>query len=391
VHNRSFGAVIFRRTSPQIRNQGGLWDTSADIYPLLGARPILTTLDWHFPSGAKIGFRHMEHEATKFEWQGAQLAYTGWDELTHFTEGQFFYLVSRMRSTSGVRPYMRATTNPDPDSWVRKFIAWWIDDATGYAIPERSGVLRWMLRAPDDDEPRWFDTRDAALTARAELRLPEAVEPRSVTFIKSDVYDNKILLAKDPAYLATLYSLPKVEREQLLGGNWNIRPAAGLYFQRSYFREFVDAAPSGVRFVRYWDLAATEPESGKDPDWSVGAKVGILADGRPIIADVTRLRGSPARVEAHVKATAELDGHGVDIVFEEEPGSAGKSLVSIYQRRILQGFTVHGERATGDKVTNAGPLSSRSEKGEVVMVRGAWNESFIQEAEAFPKIGRAHV
>lgn len=343
-----------------------------------------TTLDWHFPSGATISFRHMEHDSTRLEWQGSQLAYSGWDELTHFSEIQFFYLVSRMRSTSGVRPYMRATCNPDPDSWVRKFIAWWIDETTGYAIPERSGVIRWMLRAEDDDSPRWFDSREAALAARGELRLPEAVQPKSVTFIKSDVYDNKVLLEKDPAYLANLYSLPKVEREQLLGGNWNIRPAAGLYFQRGYFREFVDAAPVGVRFVRYWDLAATEPEPGKDPDWSVGAKVGILADGRPIIADVTRLRGSPAKVEAHVKATAELDGHGVDIVFEEEPGSAGKSLVSIYQRRILQGFTVHGERATGDKVTNAGPLSSRAEKGDAVMVRGAWNEAFIQEAEAFP-------
>lgn len=382
VHNAAFGAVIFRRTSPQIRNEGGLWDTSAEIYANLGARPVQTLLDWHFPSGATISFRHMEHETTRLEWQGAQIPFVGWDELTHFTEGQFFYLVSRMRSTCGVRPYMRATTNPDPDSWVKKFIAWWIDEATGLAIEEHSGVLRWMLR--DGDEIRWFDSREEALGARKELRLPDEVEPKSVTFIRSDVRDNKILLEKDPAYLANLYALPRVEREQLLGGNWNVRPAAGMYFQRGYFRAFLDRAPAGVRFVRYWDLAATETAPGKDPDWSVGAKVGLLEDGRPIVADITRLRGSPAKVEAHVRATAELDGHGVPIVFEEEPGSAGKSLVSVYQRRVLQGFTVHGERATGDKVTNAGPLSSRSEDGEVVLVRGDWNEPFILEAEAFP-------
>lgn len=381
VQTRGFGAVIFRRTSPQIRNQGGLWDKSIEIYQPLGARPVQTLLDWHFPSRATISFRHLEHESTRLEWQGAQLAFVGWDELTHFTETQFFYLVSRNRSTCGVRPYIRATTNPDPDSWVKKFISWWIDGATGLPIVERSGVLRWMLR--EGDEIHWFGTRDEALAARAELSLPAEVEPKSVTFIRSDVRDNRILLEKDPAYLANLYALPKVEREQLLGGNWNVRPSAGMFFQRAYFRTFLDSAPRGVRFIRYWDFAATEPEPGKDPDWTVGTKIGVQ-DGRPVIADVTRIRGTPAKVEAHVRATAELDGYDVDIVLEEEPGSAGKSSVSSYQRHVLEGFTVHGNRATGDKVTNAGPLSSRAEAGDVVLVRAAWNEPFILEAEAFP-------
>jgi hypothetical protein len=57
-----FGGVIFRRTSTQIRNEGGLWDTSMDIYPHVGAEPKETFLEWNFPKGAKIKFSHLEHE-----------------------------------------------------------------------------------------------------------------------------------------------------------------------------------------------------------------------------------------------------------------------------------------------------------------------------------------
>lgn len=71
-----------------------------------------------------------------------RICFIGFDELTHFSEAQFWYMLSRNRSMSGVRPYVRATTNPDADSWVAKLIDWWIDDVSGYPIPERGGVVR---------------------------------------------------------------------------------------------------------------------------------------------------------------------------------------------------------------------------------------------------------
>lgn len=379
VHNRLFGAVIFRRTSPQITNEGGLWDTSMELYSLLGAEPKQSTLDWIFPSGACVSLRHMEHEKNRLDWQGSQVPLVGFDELSHFTEKQFFYMLSRGRSESGVRSYIRATTNPDPDSWLRRFIDWWIGE-DGYPIEKRSGRLRWMIRA--GDEILWFDSRADVEAERDRLGMPREVEPKSVTFIRSSVQDNPALLSKNPGYLGNLYALPLVEREQLLKGNWNIRPSAGNYFRREYFREFLNVPPVGVRFIRYWDLAATEAKPGKDPDWAAGAKVGV--QGKVYLADIQRRRGRPAEIEALVRATAELDGYDVEIVIEEEPGSAGKSLVDHYRRNVLQGWTVHGERATGDKVTNAGPLSSQAEAGNVVLIRGPWNEPFIVEAEAFP-------
>ena len=76
----------------------------------------------------------------------------GFDELTHFTAHQFFYMVSRNRSTCGVRPYIRATCNPYADSWVADFLAWWIDQETGLPIPERAGVLRYYIRVAEKIE-----------------------------------------------------------------------------------------------------------------------------------------------------------------------------------------------------------------------------------------------
>lgn len=93
---------------------------------------------WQFPKGAKVYFRHLERDDSVFSWQGSEICLLEFDELTHFSE-QFFYMLSRNQSTCGVKPYVRARRNPDSDSWVAKFIQWWWDPDTGYAIPERSG------------------------------------------------------------------------------------------------------------------------------------------------------------------------------------------------------------------------------------------------------------
>jgi len=155
-----FDAVIFRRITPQIRNPGGLWDTSRDIYSLVGATPKESVLEWAFRVGqdglASIKFAHLEHEKNVHDWQGSQIAYIGFDELQQFSERMFFYMFSRNRSGTGIRPCIRATCNPDPDSWLAKFIEWWIDQETGFPIPERDGVIRYFIR--DNSVTVWGDT-----------------------------------------------------------------------------------------------------------------------------------------------------------------------------------------------------------------------------------------
>src|SRR5271155_5528599 len=180
-----FTAVFFRRTTPQITNPGALWDESRNFYPRLGGVPQLGAREWRWPRGGKIKFSHLQFDTTVYDWQGAQIALIGFDELTHFTAHQFFYMTSRNRSTCGVRPYIRATCNPDADSWVADFLAWWIDPQSGQPISERAGVLRYYIRVAGKIE--WADRTEELMQylprpqdLRPGFELPR---PISVPFI----------------------------------------------------------------------------------------------------------------------------------------------------------------------------------------------------------------
>lgn len=379
-----FGAVIFRRQGVEIKKQGGLWDESQKIFPVMGGESRETLMDWKFATRAgegheaRISFSHLERENDKYTWQGSQIPLLLFDELTHFTKSQFIYMFSRNRSTCGVKPYIRATTNPDADSWVAELIAWWINWETGLPIPERSGVLRFFIRRGEDliwgDSPAQLvaDNPDADIT-----------EVKSLTFISSNVFDNQILLEADPGYLANLKALSIVDRERLLLGNWKIRPSAGLYFQRSYF-EIVDAAPADSEKVRHWDLAATPFDGTNDPDWTVGVKASrAKSSGIFYIEDIRRDRKSPSGVEVMITNTASQDGDEVKISLPQDPGQAGKAQVA-YLVSKLAGYKVVSERETGDKVTRASAASAQAEAGNIKLVRGTWNEAFITELVNFP-------
>jgi predicted phage terminase large subunit-like protein len=374
ISNPQFAAVFFRRTFPQITNPGAMWDESMKFYPYVGGVGRKSSLTWTFPSGARIEFAHLQYEETKLNWQGSQIALLCWDELTHYTESQFFYLLSRNRSTSGVRPYVRATCNPDADSWVAKFIAWWIDPETGYAIPERSGVVRWFARLKG--EIIWGDT-----PGEVETQAGEGAIAKSCTFISAHVQDNQILMKLDPGYLANLMALPLVERERLLGGNWKIRAAAGLVFNRAWFGEMLPAAPVCEKYVRYWDKA-----SAVDGDFTAGVLMGVRA-GTYYVIDVRRDRLSTYAREDLIKQTAQLDkqAYGPKVVtwIEQEGGSGGKdSAVSTV--RNLAGLVVRVERPSADKVTRAEPMSAQAEVGNVRLVLADWNEAFLSELHGFP-------
>lgn len=378
IHNPLFSCVIFRRESPQITNPGGLWDESQKLYPLVGGTP--TRMNWAFRSGAKIVMSHLQHEKHKLGWQGAQVPLICFDELPHFTREQFFYMLSRVRSMSGIRGYIRATCNPDPDSWVKDLIRWWLDDDGRFADASKSGKLRWFINIADSLQ--WFDTEAEATRAHPTLN------PKSVTFIHADVYDNQILMKQDPGYLSNLQALSKIDRERLLHSNWAIRPQAGLVFNRAWFK-VVDKAPASKRRVRYWDRAATPATVNTDPDWTVGLLMSKGVDGEFYVEDVARMRGTAGQVKAFIRAVAEQDGRGVEIVLEQDPGQAGKFEIHDYLQS-LAGFSVCANLVQRDKLTRAKPVSSRVEAGSVKFVRAQWNAALFSELEAFDGSGKTH-
>ena len=250
IHINGFGAVIFRRTTPQITNEGSLWDTSLDLYGSIGGDPKVTRLQWNFQGRSRIRFHHLEHENNKFDHQGGQYPYIGFDELTQFSKTQFLYLLSRNRSpVAQVKPCIRATCNPDPDSWVAEFLEWWIDQNTGFPIQERVGKLRYLIN--DAGTFVWGDSVQEVIDkcphifSNPDLKdmKPEDLV-KSVTFIPGSVYENKLLLQNNPEYLANLLALPEEEQMRLLRGNWKVRQdGSSLFdFQRinDLFTNFVD-------------------------------------------------------------------------------------------------------------------------------------------------------
>lgn len=392
VGNPGFTCVTFRRTAPDIRNPGSLWDESMKMYPLLDADPREQPMEWRFPSGALVKYAGLQYEADVLSWKSSQIALVQFDQVEEFTEAQFWYMQSRNRTSCGVSAYTRATCNALADTWVAAFIAWWWDAATGYAIPERSGVARWFVRI--DDTVHWATPScrcDAPAEVFAATRLLATTEleaafpgrgrfARSFTFIRALLEDNTIGVAADPEYEARVRTLSLVEQERLLGGNWKIRAAAGLVFDRAWF-DIVDAVPAAARRARFWDKAATAGAG----DWTVGVRMSE-AQGIYYVEHVERSQWSTFDRERVIKQTAQTDPHGTVVGEEQEPGSGGVDSARMTIQN-LAGVAIWAERPTGQLVERAQPLSAQAGARNVKLVRGPWNEAYLRELHAFPTKG----
>lgn len=375
ISNKDFGAVIFRRTIPEITNEGALWDEAEKIYPLFEAVSNENDKQYTFPMKSRVTFAHMQHEKSKYAWKSAQIPLIEFDQLETFSESQFFYMLSRNRSMCGVQPYIRASANPEP-GWLAEFLGWWIGD-DGYAVIERSSVVRWMVR--ENDQNYWADDKDSLQSEH-----PNST-PKSVTFILSTVYDNQKLLDADPGYLANLQALDNIERQRLLGdgvrgGNWKIKPAAGKVFNKGWF-EIVDAVPAGGQELRFWDLAATEK---KTADYTASCK-GKIIKGVVYILDATSDQIDPARTDTAIQNTSAQDGKLTAVRFEKEGGASGKRDAH-HIVTMMAGYDVRAIPPQGDKITRAKPLAAQSLAGNVKLLRGSWNERWLLHMHGQPDL-----
>lgn len=327
---------------------------------------------WTFPSGATVTFGYLAHEDDKLQYQGAAFQFIGFDELTQFTETQYRYLFSRLR-----RPKL-------PDD---------ADDDTRQRV-ERLGQVPLRMRSasnPGGPGHEWVKNRfglyrsdEADASLPYVCHEPEWVKENGRVFIPARLDDNPHLDREE--YEESLAELDPVTRAQLRAGDWDARQPGGL-FRREWF-EVIERAPNGCEWVRFWDLAATEPsQANPDPDWTAGLKLGRTPDGSWVIEHVRRLRKRPEGVESEIKQTAANDGTRVPVWIEQEPGSSGKNTIAHYQRTVLPKHQVRGLRSTGSKEERAGPVSSKAEAGLIKLVRGEWVPAFLDELEAFPEGG----
>lgn len=175
-------------------------------------------------------------------------------------------------------------------------------------------------------------------------------------------------------------SLEKTMGSYAAAGQLQQRPAPrdGGLFKRHWFN-VVNAIPAGTKFVRGWDLAATEGAG----DYTVGAKVGRTPEGRYIICHIARGQLSPAGVDRLLLNTSSQDGQSVKISIPQDPGAAGVAQ-KLYFAKLLAGYSFKFSTETGDKEVRARPLSAQAEAGNVDLLAGDWNELYLDELCVFP-------
>ncbi len=315
--NRDFAALAFRRTLTELEQPGALLDRAKEWWIPAGVKYNAQKHSFQFPSGAKVQFAYLEHSSDHMRYQGAEYQLVAWDELTQWENDAAYKYVSlsriRRNITSRVPLRALATANPGGPghAWVRERF---VDPAT-----------------------------------------------RSGRFVPAKIDDNRHV--DRASYIAGLQHLHPTLREQLLLGDWEAREP-GDYFRREWFGPLLDPAtdiwPSSdcVR-VRWWDLAASEKESAAR---TAGVRMARHRSGVRAIEHCVAFRLNPGARDARIIETARLDGPGVTVGIEIEPGSGGIAQFMALERQL---------KAAGHRVVGARPGVERGETEELLIQRSA--------------------
>ena len=249
IGNKHFNGIIFRKNKDDfenIINESKRWFAGLGRY-----NKSKDDMTWNFKTGAKLGLTIYDMPMNDFDiaYRGQQFAYIGIDELPQMPFEMFKFLMTCNRNTVGIHSRILGTCNPDPLSWLRDFIDWWIGkedtvyedglkhpERKGFAIPERVGRIRYCYM-PDDSVQNivWGDTPHEVYEQCRDL-IDDAWDPsleqygytkesffvKSATFIKANLMDNKALLQNDPGYIASLLNQPPEVRAREFDGNWDI-------------------------------------------------------------------------------------------------------------------------------------------------------------------------
>lgn len=395
AHVPGYVGAGFRRQYKQLVGGGSLWALANEIWPKLDPRVRLPEHRAIWPSGASCEFHHIHLESDKTDFDGKELAIIAFDELAHFTDTQFWYMLMRNRSTCGVVPRVKATCMASPDTWLYTFVKPWLLDER-YPDHSQSGRVRYMLR-DDRDQILWFDSRQDALDHDAEAL------PLSVTIVHARTKDNQELLRADPTYLAKLSNLTKLERAIKRDGDWGARPESAGYFNRVWFKvRDVRPPKDQILFsVRGWDKAASKKTKdtglySDDPDFTSSVLLDVLRSGEVCISDVTLLQDTPGKVDDHYAKTAELDGPYVTQAFWIDPAQAGL-VDELHTRAVLAPIRGCGPvkfvLQSKNIPTLAKPVSAYADPetpGTMSIVRSTTNGQFFSMAEQFPLQKDAH-
>ena len=182
--------LMLRRTYPELEKS--LIRGALEMYPRNLFTYNKSARSGRFAGGSILDFGAIDQESDVYKYQSAEYDVIRFDELTHFSEQMYVYLISRLRGTNEYPKMVKSSTNPGGigHGWVKS-------------------------RFVDIGEP----DKVYAFTAGSRLYLPARVQ------------DNRFLLNKDPMYVKRLENLSEKDKKALLYGDWDI-------FEGQYFSDW---------------------------------------------------------------------------------------------------------------------------------------------------------
>lgn len=402
----NYYAVYFRKTTKQL--DSSLWPEAKELYLPFLRNP--KTGKWigkariqeqkHriiFPSGATLDFSYLENDKdVVYNWQGAQLTAAFLDEATHFSQFQFNYLRTRLRSKSKYSSFIACSCNPDNSSFVYDWVEPYLDEE-GYPDNNLSCKVRYFVMSDGIIHGSW-EKEDI------KNRFPH-LTPREYVFIPSKLTDNKIMLANNEFYAEDLAANNPAEKAALLDGCWKYQGNEALYFERTWL-EKVDKVPDDAVSCRAYDKAGKAPdEKNRFPDFTAASprvwkdKQGIYyltGDFIPEFKDkesdvVGKFRKQPGERDTLIEQQANHDGSDCVVVLAQDGGQAGLSeYLNAASKLISEGIRVEKDPApqNAKKLKRFEPFSSACQNGLVKIVESSFPnretlESFYKELEYF--------
>lgn len=413
--NHHYRALLLRNTEPELNRT--LIADSKKIYYSLGGKYNVEQRTWSFPGdgpptpdfpggmGGIIEFGILERDDDVQKYQGIpNLSLCAFDELTHFTEYQYRYMFSRLRSAHGLPCIMRATSNPGSagHDWVVKRFAPWLypPDHPDYRGKRAKPQERLWFQLADDDEED-----DVLLELKPGEKPPEDAYAR--VYFPAKVSDNPYYAGTD--YERNLARLPPLERKRLRDGDWMAQSKKGEYFKREWF-DIVEAVPAEVDVrIRYWDRASSKKPKGKQTkskskrrDHTAGIRLVRLPSGLYIVEDMRRMQERPHAVKQAIITTTkhDLKGDPSSVLCgdpncytfcELDPSQAGQAEMEDYmttpelQEAGLRFCKPLTSQSGDSKLLGAKAPSAQAEARNIKVLKGPWNQAFFDELEDFPE------
>ena len=221
---------MFRKNATDLKGSGALFDKAVKLFKQYDSMVTYTKqpMRINFPSGASIFFTGLDGQSGMDSIQGIEITAAMVDEATHLTEEEVWWIISRLRTNAkGIEPNIWLTCNPDIDSFLFKWVGWYLypegtligdELVEGRPDPDKNCKVRWFLTGVDG-AMIWGDSKEYFYNNYPELTSPDTdLQPETFTFIGASCKDNPLMLKANPKYESNLLKLPRVKRERLYYG-----------------------------------------------------------------------------------------------------------------------------------------------------------------------------